>query len=198
MTAPAQVTSPGTLSAAPSPKGGIIYQLFIQVSGSPFGFYLNGEAVPMSTARSNLKITEFIHDPQNAPELGSIVLSEGPAYGSSILKSIALGWAFASAIAVLLAAVIGWFISRRISAPVLALTAVTARMAKGDLSGRASVSSRDELGQLARSFNEMADQVEKTVTTLRRFRLRRRPRTSYPADGSAHQSGSRFGREGCF
>jgi len=168
-TAPVQVTSPDTMSAAPGPNGGITYRLFIQGNGSPFGFYLNSEAVPMNAARSNLKITEFIHAPQNAPELGSIILSEGPAYGSAILKSVAVGWVFASAIAVLLAALIGWFISRRISAPVLALTNATTRMAHGDLSSRSEVKSRDELGQLARSFNEMADQIETTVSTLRRF-----------------------------
>ena len=42
-------------------------------------------------------------------------------------------------------------------------------MAKGDLSSRASLKNRDEFGQLARSFNDMADQVEATVTTLRTF-----------------------------
>ncbi|HEX9332788.1 MAG TPA: HAMP domain-containing protein, partial [Anaerolineales bacterium] len=81
----------------------------------------------------------------------------------------ARGWMFASVIAVLLAVGIGWYISRRISAPILALTDVTGRMAHGDLSSRANVESRDEFGQLGRSFNEMAVQVEKTVTTLRLF-----------------------------
>jgi signal transduction histidine kinase len=140
----------------------------IQVDSSPFGFYLNGENV-LETARSKLVVTENIVDSENSKQLGSVRLSEGPAYGSAILVSVAQGWAFASAIAVLLAAAVGWYISQRISAPVLALTHVTARMAQGDLSSRASVENRDEFGQLARSFNEMADQVETTITTLRTF-----------------------------
>ena len=85
------------------------------------------------------------------------------------MKSVARGWALASVTAVLLAATLGWFVSRRISAPVLALRSATGRMAQGDLSSRADIKNRDELGQLARSFNEMADQVEATFTTLRRF-----------------------------
>jgi signal transduction histidine kinase len=159
---------PDASGQLPNPKGVIIYRS-LQVTGSPFGFDLSAETVPMDAARSSLKITELIHDPQKASELGFVTLSEGPAYGSDILKSVAKGWTLASAIAVLLAAGIGWYISRRISAPVQALTEVTGYMAQGDLSSRADVKSRDEFGQLGLSFNEMADQVETTVTTLRRF-----------------------------
>jgi two-component system sensor histidine kinase BaeS len=82
---------------------------------------------------------------------------------------VAQGWLIASSVAVGLAAVVGWLISRRITQPVLQLTTVTQRMAAGDLSRRADVQRRDELGTLAHSFNEMADQVEVTITTLRRF-----------------------------
>jgi signal transduction histidine kinase len=140
----------------------------VPVSGSPFGFGLTSETTTDSP-RSKLVVFELIRDPQTDEELGSVRLSEGPDYGSDILRSVAWGWALASAVAVLTAAGMGRYISRRISAPVLALTDVTGRMAKGDLSGRASVKSRDEFGQLGRSFNEMAAQVETTVTTLRRF-----------------------------
>ncbi len=144
-------------------------RIFIYNSSGPKqavnGFVLNSDAIT-GDARSKLAVTLRI---QKAGAPVDVRLSEGPAYGSSILNSVARGWALASAIAVLIAAAVGWFISRRISAPVLELTGVTARMAQGNLSGRAAVNSQDEFGQLAGSFNEMADQVETTVTALRYF-----------------------------
>ena len=42
-------------------------------------------------------------------------------------------------------------------------------MAQGNLSVRANIAREDEFGSLAHSFNDMAQQVETTVTTLRRF-----------------------------
>jgi signal transduction histidine kinase len=48
-------------------------------------------------------------------------------------------------------------LSRRILAPVEALTAAVRRMEAGDLSQRVEVTSRDEIGGLARAFNAMAD-----------------------------------------
>jgi two-component system sensor histidine kinase BaeS len=96
-------------------------------------------------------------------------LSQGPAYGSAILRSVAWGWAIAGFIAILLAALIGWLASRRLTKPLAALTAVTGHMADGDLSVRADIERADELGILSDSFNQMAAQVENTVTTLRQF-----------------------------
>lgn len=141
-----------------------------QAGGSAYGFALRlpGEPSPV-TERSSQTINTAMSNPKNDVTLGSVQLSEGPAYGSAILSSVARGWVFSSAIAVFLAALIGWYISRRISAPVLALSEVTTRMGQGDLSGRAEIQSGDELGQLARSFNEMASRVEETVGTLRSF-----------------------------
>ena len=73
------------------------------------------------------------------------------------------GWLVAGLVAILVAGLAGWWISRRISAPLLALAGVTTRMAQGDLSARASSGAEDEFGLLARSFNEMANRVEETV-----------------------------------
>jgi signal transduction histidine kinase len=101
--------------------------------------------------------------------LGYVELSQGPAYAREILEDVAWGLGIAAAVAVALAAVVGWLISRRITAPLLALTEVTGSMASGDLTARADVARRDELGTLAHSFNQMADRVEGIVITLRRF-----------------------------
>jgi signal transduction histidine kinase len=101
--------------------------------------------------------------------LGSVELSDGPAYGMDIVTNVAFGWIISSLVGVLIAVLAGWWISRRINAPILVLTDSTRRMASGDLSARAAIRDRDEFGALASAFNTMAGQVEETVAALRRF-----------------------------
>jgi signal transduction histidine kinase len=86
-----------------------------------------------------------------------------------VLQSVTKGWILAGSIAVLLAAGIGWFISNRLTAPLIALTHSTQSMASGDLSTRNTIQRNDELGILAQSFNRMAEQIENNFTTLKRF-----------------------------
>ncbi|UCC63234.1 MAG: HAMP domain-containing histidine kinase, partial [Anaerolineae bacterium] len=143
------------------------YAYSTSVVGTPYGYDLNAET-PSQGSRSDQMVRQSFHD-RGGALLGYVELSEGPAYGRQILNSVARGWALAGSVAVLLAALAGWMASRRITRPLLALTDVTGRMAGGDLSARADVKRQDELGLLARSFNQMAAQVEDTVGTLRRF-----------------------------
>jgi diguanylate cyclase (GGDEF)-like protein/putative nucleotidyltransferase with HDIG domain len=49
--------------------------------------------------------------------------------------------------------------------PLTALTSTTRRIHQGEVSVRAPVFSRDELGELANSFNAMADELERQATT---------------------------------
>ena len=58
-------------------------------------------------------------------------------------------------------------LSRRILGPVEDLTAAARQIAKGDLSQRVAVQSRDEVGELARAFNDMADGLAR-LEALRR------------------------------
>jgi signal transduction histidine kinase len=56
-----------------------------------------------------------------------------------------------------LALLLGVFLFRQIGAPVRALTKASRNIAAGDLDQRVPVTSRDEIGQLALTFNHMAD-----------------------------------------
>ena len=62
----------------------------------------------------------------------------------------------AGAGALALAVVLGLVLSRSFAGPVRALAAATERIARGDYEARVQVRGRDELGALARAFNEMA------------------------------------------
>jgi len=139
----------------------------IPAVGTMYGFDLKGDVL-IPRVRSNQVFRQSIVS-ADGRELGILELSDGPAYGREILDGVARGWLVAGLVAILVAGAAGWWISRRISAPLLALTEVTARMAQGDLSARASTGSEDEFGLLARSFNEMANRVEGTVAALRQF-----------------------------
>lgn len=128
-----------------------------------FGLGIEGDGVARSSEVARVQYDSG----QGAPF--TVELSLGPDFGSEIMRATAMAWSIASAVAVLLAALAGGLVSRRISAPVIALTDATRRMADGDLAARATPAGHDEMGVLAHSFNEMAEQVEDTVGTLRRF-----------------------------
>ena len=135
--------------------------------GTQFGFAFTQKAETRST-----NFTQIVLQPVTDPAgelLGYVELSNGPAYGRDILRSVAVGWGIASVVAVLVAAGAGWVASRRITDPLTQLAGATTRMAEGDLSARAGVERDDELGQLARAFDEMAERIEGTIDALSRF-----------------------------
>ena len=61
----------------------------------------------------------------------------------------------------MLAAVMVYFISKNISRPIMAINNAVRDIAAGNFSERVSVDSKDEIGQLASSFNFMAESVGK-------------------------------------
>src|SRR5579859_3545036 len=73
----------------------------------------------------------------------------------------------ATAAAVVVAVVASLFVTRRIVGPLQRLASASQRIANGHYAERVPVTSRDELGDVARSFNAMASALE---TTERRRR----------------------------
>ncbi|MDP2916686.1 MAG: ATP-binding protein, partial [Dehalococcoidia bacterium] len=75
----------------------------------------------------------------------------------------------AGLIALAFALVLGVLLTRQIIRPVRALTAGARHIARGDLGHRVKVSSRDELGELAQSFNAMASSLDRGEQARKRL-----------------------------
>jgi signal transduction histidine kinase len=93
---------------------------------------------------------------------GPVVLGDG-----QFMRSVNR-WLLAAVFAVgFLALASTFLLSRRILRPVEELTSIARQMGRGDLSRRASVEAKDEIGELARTFNGMADGLAR-IERLRR------------------------------
>lgn len=75
----------------------------------------------------------------------------------------------AGIIAIAVALLLGVFLTRQITRPLRALNAGAKHISEGDLSYRVKVRSRDEIGQLADSFNDMASKLENSEQSRRRL-----------------------------
>lgn len=92
----------------------------------------------------------------------SFLSTESHGFLSTLLYIIAIGGVLTVGVAMLLAA----WLSKRITAPVTALTEATQAIAQGDRT-RLTVTSADELGRMSSAFNRMSSTLE-TQRELRR------------------------------
>ena len=74
---------------------------------------------------------------------------------------------WASLAAVILAVALSFVMMRRVLSPLSRMTVITREIAAGNFDVRVPVGSRDEIGQLARAFNRMAQSLEE-IESLRR------------------------------
>ncbi|MFB4313500.1 ATP-binding protein [Actinomadura sp. 21ATH] len=74
-----------------------------------------------------------------------------------------------SALALLGGAGIGWIVSGRILAPVRLVRRTAAEITEQDLARRIPVQQRDDVGELAATFNAMLDRLDRAFATQRRF-----------------------------
>ncbi|MFC8513941.1 sensor histidine kinase [Streptomyces sp. NPDC057257] len=91
--------------------------------------------------------------------VGSVTLVFSAGSGSAG-RSVAWGWVAAAALGALaLALAVSWFVTRRLAAPVVRVAASARALAAGDRTARARIDAPGELGDLARAFDAMADDV---------------------------------------
>jgi two-component system, OmpR family, sensor histidine kinase BaeS len=72
---------------------------------------------------------------------------------------------WAGLVALMLAVVLSFLLIRRILGPLYQMGMITGKIAQGDYSMRVRVTSRDEIGELAQSFNRMTDSLEQFKRT---------------------------------
>ncbi len=65
--------------------------------------------------------------------------------------------------------VIAWILARTLSRPLTRLTGAATRLGEGELGARSGVTSTGEIGEVARTFDAMADRLERSVTAQREF-----------------------------
>ncbi|MCX6992045.1 MAG: ATP-binding protein [Kiritimatiellaeota bacterium] len=84
----------------------------------------------------------------------------------AVVRNIIMGWL----IVAILFAVVTWLLSRRISRPLEDMRRVAERIARGDLEARVARPDSEELGDLARTLNQMAAQLGERLGTITRQR----------------------------
>ncbi len=114
----------------------------------------NSTGISLSPPWAGNTIGTFYINPDSPPELGLIALQ-------IIFRRIGLFFICGGLIAVAVAFLITFFLSRRILAPVEELTSAAKRLGDGDFSQRVQVKDKSELGELAGTFNSMASDLEK-------------------------------------
>jgi len=98
---------------------------------------------------------------------GWVEMSSPLSIGGEVLGPVRVAILISGLAALVIAGIAGFLIGGTISDPLRNLAATARRMAEGDLSSRAGSVRRDEIGDLARQFNGMAESLESSFRDLR-------------------------------
>lgn len=77
--------------------------------------------------------------------------------------------AMLAGLGVLLSLVLAFLITRSLTRPIGTLVEAAEKVAAGDMTSKAVIESQDEIGLLARRFNEMLERLNNSITEQRRF-----------------------------
>ncbi|MCP5087033.1 MAG: cell wall metabolism sensor histidine kinase WalK [Rhodobacteraceae bacterium] len=92
--------------------------------------------------------------------VGVIYVSQPLSDVTAILSDLRTRWLAATLIALVLSGLVGLLLSTAIARPLRRLTVAAAAVAQGQLDQQVPVRSRDEIGRLSRTFNEMTARLQ--------------------------------------
>ncbi len=108
----------------------------------------------------------FLFLPWGGGAVGTLYINRGEpgvdiASLQLVYNSLGRFFLWGGLVAVAIAILLTFFLSRRILSPVKALTSAAERVGRGDFSQRVKTKDKGELGELARTFNSMSDDLER-------------------------------------
>jgi signal transduction histidine kinase len=120
-------------------------------------------SIPSQTDQNSLIITD------TSLTIGTVYISP---QGSSVLtiylsSTINRFLIWGALLAIAIAIIVTFFLSRRILSPIRALTYTAKKLGKGDFNSRVDIKDRGELGELANTFNSMAGDLQRNEVLRR-------------------------------
>ncbi|MGO0061174.1 methyl-accepting chemotaxis protein [Brevibacillus fluminis] len=96
-----------------------------------------------------------------------LLMTDGTNQNTDLVTSIGITLYVMSGVAAILAIFIGWFMTRVLSKPVLAIAKAAERISSGDLThGEIRIKNKDEIGDLSHSFNNMASSLRHLINQV--------------------------------
>ncbi len=149
----------------------------LRVYFGPEHFFTDAQGKDLVTGADRSGLMASVHGQWNVPHpvnggFVAVVPSKNGAY-----RLIATGrppftrWSFLPyyGLLLLVVALLCWMLAINIASPLRALAHTVERFGRGDLSARVGWRRRDEIGEVARAFDQMADRMETLLTAERRL-----------------------------
>lgn len=149
----------------------------LQVYFGPEHFFTDARGKDLVNGADRSALIAMAHGQSNEPQpMGDRFVFVMPSKDGAY-RLIATGkppftrWSFLPYYGLILAvvALLCWLLAINIASPLRALAGTVERFGRGDLSVRAGSRRRDEIGDVARAFDQMADRIGTLVTAERRL-----------------------------
>ena len=97
---------------------------------------------------------------------GYVAVTGGPDFTTQAKATARNALIIASIVAISIAILLGILIGNRFTNPIVSLSKAAGEMAKGNLDTRVRVPGKDEISDLAKKFNTMAEKLKQSFTTI--------------------------------
>jgi len=159
------------------------------------GIYHQSDGQDLFLVSAGLRLRPLPGDSETRLPSYSVILAVPEDSISSSWRRLAPMLSAAGAISLAVSIVVAFFLARSISGPIAQITRASEQIARGNYDQHIEASGRDEVGQLARTFNRMAQDIALSHRTLKDFLANvshelRTPLTSIQGFAQAMQDGS--------